>query len=578
LIRRIAPVTITTHGDQIGFIHSPRALTMAKRPVAPTFPTNPALEAAVIAHAEDDTPRLVYADWLDENGDPDRAAYIRNECALWDKSPADPDWIELNERRVEVRAAMSRRRLGPTLPGGVQFWDNIPEEHEPNARYQRGFPYVVGPPPTDDAEGAPTSAAMLSAFPAAVAAAFASTTLRGLQLHGNWSSALPNLTALPEFALCTGLELNNPEPTPILASLLTSSAVPSLRSLELVQIATDASAARLAAARFKSLRRFSSGSCYCERTGIVDFFKAEWLDQLHQATFQFSPKPAKAGIAGLAALPQLHTLTLHQVTKEAWAALATARGFRNLAALSVNSYLQSDLVSALSQARLPALKVLHLDGCHLRSEDVRALVRAPLFAQLHKLSLFGNGIGDQGVITLANAPTTKNLRFLDYGAGLNQIGKGGLAALARPGAFPLLRTLRLRYPKSSVPMKDVASFLGKLAIPTLKHFQFEVLMDNSGLKALAANPNYANLTLLTLFGNFSAKGADLLFHAPHLQRLRSLSVNSGPVGAAAAALHDPGVMPELRHLVLPPGIPSATLQTLHKVRPGILTIMSERVQ
>ena len=29
----------------------------------PTYPTNPALEAAVIANAEDDTPRLVYADW-----------------------------------------------------------------------------------------------------------------------------------------------------------------------------------------------------------------------------------------------------------------------------------------------------------------------------------------------------------------------------------------------------------------------------------------------------------------------------------------------------------------------------------
>jgi uncharacterized protein (TIGR02996 family) len=36
----------------------------------PTYPINPALEAAVIANAEDDTPRLVYADWLDENGNP----------------------------------------------------------------------------------------------------------------------------------------------------------------------------------------------------------------------------------------------------------------------------------------------------------------------------------------------------------------------------------------------------------------------------------------------------------------------------------------------------------------------------
>ena len=38
------------------------------------YPVNAAPEAAVIANAEDDTPRLAYADWLDENGDPACAA------------------------------------------------------------------------------------------------------------------------------------------------------------------------------------------------------------------------------------------------------------------------------------------------------------------------------------------------------------------------------------------------------------------------------------------------------------------------------------------------------------------------
>jgi uncharacterized protein (TIGR02996 family) len=33
-----------------------------------TYRVNPALEAAVIANVDDDTPRLVYADWLEENG------------------------------------------------------------------------------------------------------------------------------------------------------------------------------------------------------------------------------------------------------------------------------------------------------------------------------------------------------------------------------------------------------------------------------------------------------------------------------------------------------------------------------
>lgn len=37
---------------------------------------------AICAEPEDDTPRLVYADWLDEQGDADRAEFIRVQCEL----------------------------------------------------------------------------------------------------------------------------------------------------------------------------------------------------------------------------------------------------------------------------------------------------------------------------------------------------------------------------------------------------------------------------------------------------------------------------------------------------------------
>jgi uncharacterized protein (TIGR02996 family) len=40
------------------------------------------LLAAVRANPEDDSPRLVCADWLEENGDPDRARFIRAQCEL----------------------------------------------------------------------------------------------------------------------------------------------------------------------------------------------------------------------------------------------------------------------------------------------------------------------------------------------------------------------------------------------------------------------------------------------------------------------------------------------------------------
>jgi uncharacterized protein (TIGR02996 family) len=39
---------------------------------------------AIVAHPGEDSPRLVYADWLEERGDP-RANYLRHE-ALWAKT------------------------------------------------------------------------------------------------------------------------------------------------------------------------------------------------------------------------------------------------------------------------------------------------------------------------------------------------------------------------------------------------------------------------------------------------------------------------------------------------------------
>ena len=41
-----------------------------------------ALLAAVVADPDADLPRLVYADWCDQNGDPARAEFIRVQCAL----------------------------------------------------------------------------------------------------------------------------------------------------------------------------------------------------------------------------------------------------------------------------------------------------------------------------------------------------------------------------------------------------------------------------------------------------------------------------------------------------------------
>ncbi len=60
-----------------------------------------ALLAAVCAAPDDDLPRLVYADWCDENGDPDRAEFIRTQIAIANGAKGKK-LAELQKREAEL--------------------------------------------------------------------------------------------------------------------------------------------------------------------------------------------------------------------------------------------------------------------------------------------------------------------------------------------------------------------------------------------------------------------------------------------------------------------------------------------
>src|SRR5262245_11304094 len=64
-----------------------------------------ALLAAVYADPHDDAPRLVYADWLDENGDPERAEFIRVQIALANARDDDPRRPALAKREKQLLKA-----------------------------------------------------------------------------------------------------------------------------------------------------------------------------------------------------------------------------------------------------------------------------------------------------------------------------------------------------------------------------------------------------------------------------------------------------------------------------------------
>src|SRR5690242_12658735 len=89
-----------------------------------------ALLSAIWAHPHEDTPRLVYADWLQEHGQPERAEFIRVQIELarlgeWDESPRKTEL----EKREEVLWKKHAKAWKAGLPKLLQA-----------ASFHRGFP------------------------------------------------------------------------------------------------------------------------------------------------------------------------------------------------------------------------------------------------------------------------------------------------------------------------------------------------------------------------------------------------------------------------------------------------------
>jgi len=87
-----------------------------------------ALRRAVIANRDDDTPRLIYADWLDENGQSNRAAFIRAQVDVARAEPFSP-LARAAESKAHLLLESHRKDWTRHLHGRTL---DIP-------RFQRGF-------------------------------------------------------------------------------------------------------------------------------------------------------------------------------------------------------------------------------------------------------------------------------------------------------------------------------------------------------------------------------------------------------------------------------------------------------
>jgi uncharacterized protein (TIGR02996 family) len=90
--------------------------------------------AAICASPEDDALRLVYADWLDENGEEARAEFIRLQLQM-----------EGLHRREPARRALEER-ANTLLKEHRETWlRELPEWARKHAEFRRGFVHHIEP-------------------------------------------------------------------------------------------------------------------------------------------------------------------------------------------------------------------------------------------------------------------------------------------------------------------------------------------------------------------------------------------------------------------------------------------------
>ena len=187
-----------------------------------------ALFAAVLREPDEDTPRLVYADWLEENGLPERAEFIRVQVDL-----ARTHTFELIRREKELLGRFEEEWLAPLKAPGQ------PLDGGAGAMFRRGFVEVVW--------------MSARAFLEKAGELFAAAPVRELRVTRTTPDEFRKLMHSPRLARLRGLDLSERKlGDAAVAELLRSQFSASLRELRLRGCAiTDAGAGLLAGHPFE---------------------------------------------------------------------------------------------------------------------------------------------------------------------------------------------------------------------------------------------------------------------------------------------------------------------------------------
>ncbi len=330
---------------------------------------HPAFLAAIADRPDDDLPRLVYADYLEENGDPDRAEFIRTQIEL----------AKLHDYHLR-RAALEQRER-ELLFAHKDAW-TLPELHGLSQSFRRGFVELVN-----------VSAEWLVAHPGRLLAAHG--PLRAVRVF-RASAYLTRLAEVPDFARFESLDLSN-----------TNFAGRN-------DVRNFFNAAPLANLR-KLVLRNSNFVEDEEVQALAETPVAHRLKSLDLSGNRLA-NPGLRAVAESPAFGELEVLTVRANELESYSCVhASGAG------------------AVANSRTLTRLKSLDLSDHYIGDGGLTLLVSSPNAASLERLAVEYNEIGenadDGGTLAVVNSLRLANLRELCFGGNyLRAVGVEAIAA------------------------------------------------------------------------------------------------------------------------------------------------------
>jgi uncharacterized protein (TIGR02996 family) len=492
---------------------------------------------AIKDEPEDDTPRLVLADWLEEQGDP-RGEFVRLQVERARLAEEDPRRKCLAARERQLLDEHAAAWVGPWRAGlRREFHRGLLHLEMTASRLARAGRAALA----HEAIAWVDSLGLTGLPPETVAKLF---PIRSLDLSSAGDSvftaaSVPALAGLRRLRMGT---VSGPLYPPL--SLAPLSGLERLETLELVEAGNPYMldvASLPALPRLRTLRFINCDPRSFAFLDVVASLRLPGLTTLdfdHASTIMVGPPlalPDLPHMSGLTALGLtglgLRPSTLREVL--------TSPRFPLLTALHINENEigQAGVAELSSMAPTVPLRRLHLGSNRLGDEGAAALAACPLLARLSALLLNHNQIGPRGARALAASPHRLNLASLDLSA--NNLGDEGVKALSASDGFPRLAILLLG--PNGIGPRGAAALPGPSHLPALTALDLNRnALGDEGAAALARSPLLAQLTTLDLsHNNISDEGALGLANSPHLRPQLWLNLEGNLIrGRGAGPLRD----------------------------------------